>query len=657
MILSRLEVSNFRSFRGTHTLNLSPCDETNSKRPIVLFGGLNGTGKTTLFLAIKLALYGRAIGEGGYTTDRYTSFIRSSIHRYPSAIVKPNTASVELEFQYGKQGKLYTYIVQRTWEIEGSNLKETLKIWIDGEEQKSLDQTDVQGCINELVPQGVADLFLIDGEKIGFFATDSTGSMLRSAFERLYGLDLTERLRNDLQTYLRKNTTPFLNVAVDTDGIRKEYELVRKELVDIRSQLQCVEEKLFDAQTLKHKLETNLRSGSGEWEKEYSDLRLEANILSSLLQEKKHKLREEIAGIFPFSLAQETMQQLHDDVTDDLEMLMQRHANGTLQHFAESIRNELDQKGKESVDEVLANWLHKRSVKENVFDVTPKKLRRIEQVVYDDLNNSIHQSERLLEEIVSDSNELQTLEQKLSRSPDDEALKTEFDKFLRVCDRISELKSNIATLEFEVKTKLKQAIKLGTTLSERHRDTVEHVSRKESLEYAERIRYLLKEYRETSVLKRIGQLEEQFNSEFNLLSRKDRRHCQVKIDPKSFQVHFQCKNRGDFQTTQLSAGEKHIYAIAMLVALAKTSNRPLPLIIDSPLGRLDSDHNKKLVNNYFPFASHQVILFSTDEEIDTVSYEALSEKISRSYLINFDETEEESHIVNGYFSTEKLGEP
>lgn len=656
MILTRLEVCNFRNFRGTHTLTLSPSDGTNSDRPIILFGGLNGTGKTTLFLAIKLALYGRASGEGGYSADGYTSFIRSNIHRHPSAVVKPNTASVELEFQYGKQGKRYSYIVQRSWEIAGSNLKETLKIWENGEEQKSLDQKDLQGFLSELVPQGVSKLFLIDGEKIGHFATDSTGSVLRNAFECLYGLDLAERLRNDLQAYLRKNATPFLNVAVDTDGIRKEYELVRKELVDIRSQIKRVKEILGKAQTRKQKLETDLRDRGSVWKKEFSDLRLKANILSSLLMGKKLQLRDEIAGIFPFCLAQQTMQQLHDDVAVDLEMLMHRHANGTLQHFAESVRIELDQKGKECLDEVLANWLQKLRLKESVFDVTPKVLRRVEQVVNDDLNNSIHQSERYLSEIVSYSNELQKLEQKLSRPPDDETLKTEFDEFSRVCDRISELKSNTVTLELEAKAKLKQAIKLGATLSERHRDSVEHVSRKESLEYAERIRYLLKEYRETSVLKRIGQLEEQFNKEFNLLSRKDRRHCRVKIDPKSFQVQFQSKNRGEYHTTQLSAGEKHIYAVAMLVSLAKTSNRPLPLIIDSPLGRLDSDHHKKLVNNYFPLASHQVILFSTDEEIDTDSYKVLSEKISRSYLINFDEIEEESHIVNGYFSTEKMGE-
>lgn len=652
MILTRLEVCNFRSFRGTHTLALNPCADRNTQRPIILLGGLNGAGKTSLFLAIKLALFGRATSEGGLTASDYLAFIRASIHRYPSAIVQPNTASVELEFQFGKQGKLHTYVVHRSWEIKGSKLQETLKIWENGEEQTTLDEKDVQCCINELVPPGVSELFLIDGEKIGLLAKDKTGNVLRNAFERLYGLDLAERLRNDLQTHLRKNATPLLNVAVDTKGIQKEYEVVKEELADIRAQLQLIKALLLEAQAEKQKFETNLRALGGEWESEFSKFQMKADIVTRLQEEKKHKLRDEIAGVFPFCLAQNTMQQLRSDVAIDLDMLMQRHANGTLQHFADAVRIELDQKGKESLDGVLANWLQMRRVKESVFDVTPKMLRRIEQIVNHDLTHSLNQSERLLKEIVSDSNELQKLDQKLSRSPDEGALKIEFDEFLRVCERISELKSNLAALELEAKTKLKQAIKLGTTLSKRHRDSIEHFSRKESLEYAERIRYLLKDYYEASTVKRIEQLEQEFNKEFNLLSRKNRHHFRVKIDPKSFQVHFQIKNRGEFHATQLSAGEKHIYAVAMLVALAKTSNRPIPLIIDSPLGRLDSNHHKKLVNNYFPCASHQVILFSTDEEIDGDSYKALSERTSREYLIDFDETQEESYISNGYFSEE-----
>jgi DNA sulfur modification protein DndD len=56
-----------------------------------------------------------------------------------------------------------------------------------------------------------------------------------------------------------------------------------------------------------------------------------------------------------------------------------------------------------------------------------------------------------------------------------------------------------------------------------------------------------------------------------------------------------------------------------LRGLAKASGRPLPTIIDTPLGRLDSTRRRHLLERYFPVASHQVILLSTDEEIDAAS--------------------------------------
>ncbi|MXZ45329.1 MAG: DNA sulfur modification protein DndD [Gammaproteobacteria bacterium] len=649
MIFTRLEVCNFRSFRGAHSVDLYPDNGNGDVGPIVLFGGLNGAGKTTLFLAIKLALYGRATGEGGYTTSGYTSFIRSCIHKYPRAIVQPNTASVELQFQFGKLGKSYAYVVRRNWEVSKTNMKETLSIWENGARQTSLDQDEAQGLLNELIPQGIANLFLFDGEKIGLLAKDSSGDVLRTAFERLYGLDVAIRLRDDLQTHIRKNTTPLLNVAVDTAKIQTEYDQIKEELSEARSQLQRDNEMLHEAQVRREQLEINLRSQGGQWGENNHNYQIEATNRSKFLAEKKDSLRELIGGVFPLCLAQDTMRQLHKDVAADLEMTLQRHANGTVEHFADSIRVELDQKGKDSLERVLSGWLKSRVIQESIFDITPKTVARLEQVVSVDLFVTLRRCENLLESIVSDSNELDTLEQKLSRAPDKGTLKTEFDEFVQVNERISKLTRGIATLQTEMKAKLIHAIKLGSIISERHRDSIEQNQRCQSLEYAERTRFLLKTYRKTSILKTIEQLEREFDKEFCMLSRKDRSEFRIKIDPQSFQVRFQSEDRGEFNTTQLSEGEKHIYAVAMLIALAKTSQRPLPLVIDSPLVRLDSDHHKKLVENYFPYASHQVILLSTDEEIDVEAYEELSPRISRAYLIEFNDVEQESSIKEGYF--------
>jgi DNA sulfur modification protein DndD len=99
----------------------------------------------------------------------------------------------------------------------------------------------------------------------------------------------------------------------------------------------------------------------------------------------------------------------------------------------------------------------------------------------------------------------------------------------------------------------------------------------------------------------------------------------------------------------LSAGERQIYAIAMLDALAKTSGRKLPIIIDTPLGRLDSKHRKKLVESYFPSASHQVIILSTDTEIGKTYLASLDEHISHKIMLDYNGSDGSSNVESGYF--------
>ena len=100
---------------------------------------------------------------------------------------------------------------------------------------------------------------------------------------------------------------------------------------------------------------------------------------------------------------------------------------------------------------------------------------------------------------------------------------------------------------------------------------------------------------------------------------------------------------------QLSSAEKQIYAIAMLTALARVSGRPLPFIIDTPLARLDSQHRRNLVENFFPKVSHQVVIFSTNTEIDKEYFELLEPSVARAYLLSYDERTESSSEYDGYF--------
>ena len=100
---------------------------------------------------------------------------------------------------------------------------------------------------------------------------------------------------------------------------------------------------------------------------------------------------------------------------------------------------------------------------------------------------------------------------------------------------------------------------------------------------------------------------------------------------------------------RLSAGERQLLAIALLWGLAKASGRLLPTAIDTPLGRLDAGHRMHLVERYLPFASHQVLLFSTDEEIAGDYLDRLKPWIGKSYYLNYDDSTGTTRIVPGYF--------
>jgi len=72
-------------------------------------------------------------------------------------------------------------------------------------------------------------------------------------------------------------------------------------------------------------------------------------------------------------------------------------------------------------------------------------------------------------------------------------------------------------------------------------------------------------------------------------------------------------------------------------------------MIDTPLGRLDADHRENIVQNFFPHASHQIILFSTDTEIDQRLFEKLQPYISKAYHLEYDESARTARASSGYF--------
>jgi DNA sulfur modification protein DndD len=136
---------------------------------------------------------------------------------------------------------------------------------------------------------------------------------------------------------------------------------------------------------------------------------------------------------------------------------------------------------------------------------------------------------------------------------------------------------------------------------------------------------------------------------FQYLLRKEALVSELRIDPATFTMTLYGADRRELSPERLSAGERQLLAVSIIWALARASGRPLPVVIDTPLGRLDSIHREHLVERYFPHASHQVILLSTDEEIDEGHLARLRPHIGRSYLLRHDDASGATAVEPGYF--------
>ncbi len=123
----------------------------------------------------------------------------------------------------------------------------------------------------------------------------------------------------------------------------------------------------------------------------------------------------------------------------------------------------------------------------------------------------------------------------------------------------------------------------------------------------------------------------------------------ILIDPTTFAITLYDDAGQAIAKQRLSEGEKQIFAISVLWGLARASARPLPAVIDTPMARLDAAHRQHLVERYFPNASHQVIIFSTDTEVDRQYYQALQPHIARAYHLNYDEQTKQTVGEEGYF--------
>ena len=155
------------------------------------------------------------------------------------------------------------------------------------------------------------------------------------------------------------------------------------------------------------------------------------------------------------------------------------------------------------------------------------------------------------------------------------------------------------------------------------------------IKLAARTKLLLDGYQQRLIAQKLAHFAAQLTKRLNQLNRKRNFIDRVEIDPRTFTITLYRAGQV-FPRSQLSAGEQQIFAVATLWALREVSGRPLPVIIDTPLSRLDDEHRRAMLAEFMPHVAQQVIVLATTTEIDDATVRFIQPALSRVYLLQAD---------------------
>ncbi len=167
------------------------------------------------------------------------------------------------------------------------------------------------------------------------------------------------------------------------------------------------------------------------------------------------------------------------------------------------------------------------------------------------------------------------------------------------------------------------------------------------VQHAGRARETLATLRARATERHVKRIQSMVLESLQLLLRKDNLVQEVVIDPHTCEMELLTHDGRPVRPRTLSAGERQLLAVALLAGLARASGRMLPVVIDTPLGRLDSDHRMRFVQSYLPNASHQVIVLSTDTEISPDILETLDGAVSHTIRLEHDVETRATRAVEG----------
>lgn len=612
-------------------------------KPIVLIGGMNGRGKTTLLDAIMFALYGKRAIRSGQTLEAY-------LRKISNISGGGDCCSIEMQFSV-LEHEMMTYQIRRFWNPKRKQVKLETQVKKNGMIDDVLaGNWDL--FVEEILPHAIAPFFFFDGEKMAELASSDHDSHIHLSIRSLLGIDIIEQLITDLRTVLSVNQkkmadTQYTRQLDDLDRQAEDIEYVMDEKRIAR------QKKEKDLKNLKEelvKLENEHVSTGGHYAEYRNQFQAEKLDLDLQMEANQTQLLELAASSFPLKM----VSYLLDDVRKNAEKENEQKELKSFLKLFPMLYSEYGEGLK--WDDKLQKFYE--VVQEHLIETKPiYDLDEDETIRLQDLPDILAQESAAVDSLIQNNCLLKKR-------------KTEIESYLAIQvadEKIAGIYKSMKEKSLEEGKCIQQIELLDKELAElsARREGVER-NRKQILRqviqemdaadenlriisYAQKQIEILQTYKVHLQALKADELANQMTRCFERLVAKVGLICRIEIDHDSLAFRYYGRHGEQIDSQRLSSGEKQLLVIAMLWALGICSKAQFPLIIDTPLARLDSRHRISLLENYFPKASDQVIILSTDQEITSDDYERLKQYVGKEYTLIYDEDTMSTSIRPGYF--------
>lgn len=649
MELSELTLHNVGVYHGKQTVDL----RTTPEQPIVLIGGLNGCGKTTLLDALQLCLYGNRARCAGRGSLGYEAYLRGLISRRATPA---DGASIQLTFHVRVDGQDRDYRVVRSWAQAGQGIREFVSVFVDGR----IDPAKSDGWadhVEDLLPLELSSLFLFDGEKVKDLADPGTAStVIRTAVDSLLGVGALEQLRSDLIVLRQRQKSDDEDVALRSRidellGRLEQLTADRDALTQKRASVFA--QRAQAAEELDH-VEAAFAAEGGDVYARRSELESEQKRLRIELDRSTAALRGLAESALPLALLASTSERLLAKADEAAQAAHAQLLVDALTDRDEWLLKLLPSDAADKVAPELAASraaLTESSIYRGVlFD--PDTSARVAAALAT-AGDDVKRSDLALEEHHHAVEELDHIEKTLARVPEQERIAgliaAKEAAALTVAGHDGRLDVLDGDLDDCTRYEDEVHAELAVAEAKRREQLADGDYVRRILESIERVRDTLQTLRTRQIENHVRKVEVAALDSFTKLMRKQGLVADISIDPRTFALTLRDGTGESIRPGSLSAGESQILAISLLWGLARVAGRPMPTVVDTPLGRLDSANRQLLVDRYFPAASTQVLLLSTDEEIDAALYARLRPQLARTYLLVHDDASGTTTIRDGFW--------